>query len=107
MANHTSAAAALGLSEPGIIVGLGSGYTTPRFTKLPPDRIIRGSFDVQCVPTSGHTRKQAKASNIPPLRQENRSDSDATVDGAYEFDIIQNLMKGGGRVLIHEKIVAE
>ena len=107
LARQTSAAVALGLIEPSMIVNLGRSYTTPQFTKLPHDRIVKGSLDVQCVPTSGHTSKQAKALIILPTRLENASNIDLAVDGAYEFDIILKLMKGGAIVFIHEKIVTE
>src|SRR5271165_1759797 len=96
---------ALGLVEPGMRLGLGSGTTARCFVDLVGDKVLAG-FDVRCVATSEATAAQAKARGIPMATLDELPELDLTVDGADEIDPGLRLIKGGGGALLREKIVA-
>jgi ribose 5-phosphate isomerase A len=100
-----AARAALDFVKPGMKVGLGTGSTAKHFVDLLGDK-VKGGLDIQCVPTSEATRKQAQALGIPLTTLDANPFLDLTVDGADEFDGKYNLIKGGGGALLIEKIVA-
>lgn len=110
-AKRAAAAAAIGLVQPGMRLGLGTGSTAKWFVALVGERVNAG-MDLVCVPTSEATRAQAAGLGIPlttldalPPRADGRV-LDLTVDGADELDGALRLIKGGGGALLREKIVA-
>ncbi|HME85995.1 MAG TPA: ribose-5-phosphate isomerase RpiA [Roseiarcus sp.] len=96
---------ALGLVEPGMRLGLGSGTTARCFVDLVGDKVAAG-LNVRCVATSEATAAQAKARGIPLATLDELPELDLTVDGADEIDPELRLIKGGGGALLREKIVA-
>ena len=100
-----AAKAALDYVKPGMKVGLGTGSTARHFVDLLGAKVKEG-LDIQCVPTSEATRKQAQDLGIPLTTLDANPFLDLTVDGADEVDSKYNLIKGGGGALLIEKIVA-
>lgn len=96
---------AIGMVEPGMRLGLGTGSTAKHFVDLLGERVKRG-LDVVCVPTSEATLMQAKALGIKLTTLDDMPELDLTVDGADELDGSLRLIKGGGGALLREKIVA-
>jgi ribose 5-phosphate isomerase A len=95
---------ALDFIHDGDVVGLGSGRASTAFIKLLGERVKAG-LRVTGVPTSNDSEKLARELGIPlvPIGDEPLT---LTVDGADEVDPHLNLIKGWGRALIREKIVA-
>jgi ribose 5-phosphate isomerase A len=87
-------------------IGLGSGRAAQAFVKALGERLRKGSFRVHGVPTSEETAKLAGQEGIPLLTLAEAGILDLTVDGADEVDPNLDLIKGYGRALIREKIVA-
>ena len=86
-------------------LGLGGGSAAEHVVKLLGERVSRG-LDVFCVPTSKHTRDLAIKCGIRTGALDEAGWLDLTIDGAEEFDLEMNLIKGGGGALLQEKIVA-
>ena len=80
---------AIELVADGSTIGLGSGRAAWAFVKLLGERVRAGQLRVRGVPTSDETGGLA-----------------LTVDGADEVDPNLDLIKGYGRALVREKIVA-
>jgi ribose 5-phosphate isomerase A len=97
---------ALGLVEPGMVLGLGSGSTAMAFVGLLAERVKAERLDLRCVATSEQTRQFAEQSGIAIADFSDIAEVDLTVDGADEIDPELNLIKGGGGALLREKIVA-
>ena len=89
----------------GSTVGLGSGRAATDFVKLLGTR-VQGGFQVRGVPASRTTAKLATQLGIPLVSLEDALPLDVAVDGADEVDPHLNLIKGFGRALVREKIVA-
>jgi ribose 5-phosphate isomerase A len=89
----------------GDVVGLGSGRASTEFIKLLGARVKAG-FKVRGVPTSEASAKLATELGIPLLTVEQGMPIAVTVDGADEVDPNLDLIKGYGRALIREKVVA-
>src|ERR1700722_1957820 len=89
----------------GDVVGLGSGRASTEFIKLLGARVKAG-FKVRGVPTSEASDKLARELGIPLLTVEEGMPIAVTVDGADEVDPSLDLIKGYGRALIREKVVA-
>jgi ribose 5-phosphate isomerase A len=89
----------------GAAVGLGSGRAATQFVKLLGARVQAG-LHVRAVPTSLATADLATQLGIPLVSLEDSMPLDVTVDGADEVDPQLNLIKGYGRALVREKIVA-
>jgi len=87
-------------------LGLGSGHASQAFVKALGDRIRTGRLRVQGVPTSEQTATLARQEGIPLLTLKEAGILDLTVDGADEVDPNLDLIKGFGRALVREKIVA-
>lgn len=100
-----AAARAVGLIEPKMKVGLGTGSTAAHLVELLGARVKSG-LDVVCVPTSEATAAQARALGIPLATLDDEPMLDLTIDGADELDRSLQLIKGGGGALLREKIVA-
>jgi len=96
---------ALDLIPDGCTLGLGSGRAAAEFTKLLAAR-ARAGFRVRCVPTSRASGDLAAQLSVPLVSLEDAMPVDVTVDGADEVDPQLNLIKGFGRALVREKIVA-
>jgi ribose 5-phosphate isomerase A len=96
---------ALEFVQEGSTIGLGSGRASTEFLKLLGARVEAG-FQVRGVPTSRATATLAKRLGIPLTTLDGSIPIDVTVDGADEVDPQLNLIKGYGRALVREKIVA-
>jgi ribose 5-phosphate isomerase A len=97
---------ALELVPSGSRIGLGSGRAAQAFVKALGERIRNGHLSVQGVPTSEETARLARQEGIPLLILVEAGILDLTVDGADEVDPGLDLIKGYGRALVREKIVA-
>src|SRR4051812_36929444 len=86
----------------GMTVGLGSGRAAERFIRA----LAGGGRHVRCVATSTTSGELAKSLGLPVVTLDDVSHLDLTVDGADEVDPQLNLIKGYGRALVREKIVA-
>jgi len=87
-------------------IGLGSGRAAETFVKALGDRVRKGDVSVLGVPTSEATRRLATQEKIPLLTLAEAETLDLTVDGADEVDPNLDLIKGYGRAMVREKIVA-
>lgn len=90
----------------GMKLGLGTGSTVKYTIMELGRRISDENLKIVGVPTSESTRILAQSLNIPLIKIEDVDKLDLTIDGADEFDINYNLIKGGGGALTREKIVA-
>jgi ribose 5-phosphate isomerase A len=97
---------ALELVPNGSRIGLGSGRAAQAFVKSLGQRLDNGRFHVHGVPTSEETARLARQEGIPLLTLAEAGILDLTVDGADEVDANLDLIKGYGRALVREKIVA-
>lgn len=95
---------ALEFIQPGDVVGLGSGHASNEFMRLLGARVK--ALPVRGVPTSQASAKLAQELGIPLVSLEEGMPLAVTVDGADEVDPHLNLIKGYGRALVREKIVA-
>jgi len=86
-------------------IGLGSGRASHRFVELLGER-VRDGLKVSGVPTSQSTAELARKVGVPLVDLAPGLTLDLTVDGADEVDPQLNLIKGWGRALVREKIVA-
>lgn len=87
------------------IVGLGSGRAATAFIRSLGAR-VRDGLRVRGIPTSEPTAAVAREVGIPLVGFEEAAVVDVTVDGADEVDPDLDLIKGYGRALVREKIVA-
>src|SRR6516225_5006555 len=87
-------------------IGLGSGHASQAFVKALGERVRTGGLQVKGVPTSEETASLARQEGIPLLTLAEAGVLDLTVDGADEVDPNLDLIKGYGRALVREKIVA-
>ena len=87
-------------------IGLGSGHAAHAFVKALGERVRSGHLRVQGVPTSLDTASLSGKAGIPLLTLEEAGILDLTVDGADEVDPQFDLIKGYGRDMVREKIVA-
>ncbi len=99
---------ALEMIADGMIVGLGSGRASTEFIKRLGERVGKG-LKVRGVPTSNASDQLARQIGIPMLELADAIAAggiDVCVDGADECDNNLDLIKGWGRALIREKVVA-
>jgi ribose 5-phosphate isomerase A len=97
---------ALSFIPSGSRIGLGSGRAAEAFVKALGAAVRKGAIQVQGVPTSEHTAALAQQEGIPLLTLADAGILELTVDGADEVDPHLDLIKGYGRALVREKIVA-
>ena len=97
---------ALELVANGSRIGLGSGHAAQDFVKALGQRLRDGRLHVFGVSTSKETESLAMQEGIPMLTLAQAGILDLTVDGADEVDPNLDLIKGYGRALVREKIVA-
>ncbi|HEY7158992.1 MAG TPA: ribose-5-phosphate isomerase RpiA [Gemmataceae bacterium] len=96
---------ALALVRAGEVVGLGSGHASTEFiTEL--GARVRAGLAVRGVATSRASEELARSSGIPLVSLAEGLPLALTVDGADEVDPNLDLIKGYGRALVREKIVA-
>jgi len=86
----------------GMTVGLGSGRAAERFIRA----LAAGGRHVRCVATSAASAGLATGLGLTVVTLDDVSHLDLTVDGADEVDPQLNLIKGYGRAMVREKIVA-
>src|SRR5437879_3110962 len=92
----------------GMIAGLGSGRASNEFIKLLGARVQAG-LKIRGVPSSEASDQLARSLGIPMLTLDEslaEGGIDVYVDGADECDPNLDLVKGWGRALIREKVVA-
>lgn len=91
----------------GMVLGLGSGTTMRHFLARLGQRLRAGELrDVVGVATSAGVEAQARRAGIPLTTLEAHPRLDLAIDGADEVDPRLDLIKGLGRALLREKIVA-
>ncbi|WP_424931812.1 ribose-5-phosphate isomerase RpiA [Amaricoccus macauensis] len=105
-AKRAAAEKALDFVESGMTLGLGTGSTAAWFVRLLSERIRDTDLAVTGVATSNTTMWLARELGVPLREIDACGTIDLTVDGADEFDVGLNLIKGGGAALLQEKIVA-
>jgi ribose 5-phosphate isomerase A len=89
----------------GATIGLGSGHAADQFIRVLGVRIKSG-MNVWGVPTSEASARVAREADIPLVELKSGMPLAVTVDGADEVDPQLDLIKGYGRALVREKIVA-
>ena len=99
------AAKALDYVQDGMKLGLGSGSTAEIFVEMLAPR-VSGGEKLLCVPTSEKTAALARKLGITLASLDDLAPLDLTIDGADEADRNLDLIKGGGGMLLREKIVA-
>jgi ribose 5-phosphate isomerase A len=97
---------ALEMVPDGARIGLGSGHAAQAFVKALGERVQSGRLRVSGVPTSADTESLARQAGIPLLTLAQAGILDLTVDGADEVAPNLDLIKGYGRAMVREKIVA-
>ena len=96
---------ALAMVRDGDVVGLGSGHASTEFiTEL--GARVRNGLSVRGVGTSRGSEELARAVGVPIMSLADAIPLALTVDGADEVDPHLDLIKGYGRALVREKIVA-
>ncbi len=88
------------------LVGLGSGRAARAFVSSLGERMRAGALRVRGVSTSEETAALARDVGVPMVTLAEAGELDLTVDGADEVDPQLDLIKGYGRALVREKIVA-
>ncbi len=96
---------ALTFVKDGDTIGLGSGRASLAFLDLLGERVGAG-LRVRGVPTSRASADRAKDRGVPLVSLEEGMPLAVTVDGADEVAPNLDLIKGWGRALVREKIVA-
>jgi ribose 5-phosphate isomerase A len=97
---------ALEMVTDGMRIGLGSGSAARKFVIALGARVRSGGLRIHGVPTSAETEALAVEEEIPLLPLAQAGVLDSTVDGADEVAPNLDLIKGYGRALVREKIVA-
>jgi ribose 5-phosphate isomerase A len=87
------------------VIGVGSGRASAAFTKLLGER-VRAGLRIRGVPTSQASAALMQQVGIPIASLDETPQLAVDVDGADEVDPQLNLIKGYGRALVREKIVA-
>lgn len=91
----------------GNIIGLGSGSTMALFIEELGALLKSGELsDIVAVPTSDETAQQARQAGVKLSTLDEHERLDIAIDGADEVDNNLNLIKGLGRALLREKVVA-
>lgn len=91
--------------SPDTRIGLGSGRAAQAFVTALGELVKKG-LRVHGVPTSNETAELARQLGIPLLSLADAGVLDVTIDGADEVDPNLDLIKGYGRAMVREKIVA-
>src|SRR5436190_14436477 len=88
------------------LIGLGSGRAAQAFVRALGERVRSGAIHVRGVPTSEETAALAQQVGVPLTDLAEAGLLDLTVDGADEVDGNLDLIKGYGRAMVREKVVA-
>src|SRR5262245_38706860 len=88
------------------VIGLGSGRAAWAFVQLLGDRVSAGRLNVRGVPCSEATAHVAEQHGVPLVDLADAGELAVTFDGADEVDPNLDLIKGYGRALVREKVVA-
>lgn len=96
---------ALELVADGMNIGLGTGRAAERFIEALGTRVKAG-LKIRGVATSQAAAAAATKHGVPLVTLAEGMPLDLTVDGADEVDPKLNVIKGYGRALLREKIVA-
>ncbi len=99
------AAKALEYVRDGMKLGLGSGSTAEIFVEMLAPK-VRSGQKLLCVPSSERTATLARKLGLTLSSLDELAPLDLTIDGADEADRNLDLIKGGGGMLLREKIVA-
>jgi ribose 5-phosphate isomerase A len=102
---RAAAAKALEYVQDGMKLGLGSGTTAEIFMEMLAPK-VRAGAKLLCVPTSERTAAHARKLGMTLSKLDDLAPLDITIDGTDEADRNLDLIKGGGGMLLHEKIVA-
>ncbi len=105
MAKLFAAWHALKSVESNMRIGLGTGSTASWFVKLLAGKKSQGLKFRACA-TSSQTTKLAESLGIKIESLDDFEGLDLVIDGADEFDLHNNLIKGGGGALLQEKMTA-
>jgi ribose 5-phosphate isomerase A len=97
---------ALELVPDGAVIGLGSGRAAWAFVGLLGERVRSGRLRVRGVSASEETAHVAVQHGVPLVGLDEAGELAVTVDGADEVDPALDLIKGYGRALVREKVVA-
>jgi ribose 5-phosphate isomerase A len=97
---------ALELIPPGSTLGLGSGRAAWAFVKRLGERLAEGRMQARGVAASEETAKVAREAGVPLLDASEVDALDVMVDGADEVAPNCDLIKGYGRALFREKVLA-
>jgi ribose 5-phosphate isomerase A len=90
----------------GMRVGLGSGSTAAWMVRCLAERVRDEGLNIVGVPSSTRTASLARELGIKTVSLDDAKWLDLTIDGADEYDVNLNLIKGGGGSLLQEKIIA-
>ncbi len=91
----------------GMVLGLGTGSTIEQFLHLLAERLSSGTLQHVCgVPTSSQTTRLSEKLGIPLTSLSEHAWLDLAIDGADEVDGNLDMIKGLGKALLREKIVA-
>jgi ribose 5-phosphate isomerase A len=88
------------------VIGLGSGRAAWAFIRLLGEKVRSGRLNVRGVSTSEETTRVATQHGVPLIDLAEAGELAVTVDGADEVDPDLDLIKGYGRALVREKVVA-
>lgn len=99
------AAVAADLVQPGMTVGLGTGFTADAVIRELGRRVAEG-LTFTGVPTSCHTEALARDLGIPLTTLDAVDRLDLGIDGADEIAPNLDAIKGRGGALLYEKLVA-
>lgn len=103
-----AAEVALTYVQSGMVLGLGTGSTVAHLLSLLGDAISCGALtDIEGVPTSEWTAREARRVGIKLIGLGDRDRLDLTIDGADEVSPQVDLIKGMGGALLREKMVAQ
>jgi ribose 5-phosphate isomerase A len=105
-AKFVAAKRAVGYVQDGMKLGLGTGSTAAWMVRLLAERVRHEGLRITGVPTSTRTAELARQQGLRVMSLDEAKWLDLTIDGADEFDVELNLIKGGGGALLQEKIVA-
>ena len=92
--------------QSGMKVGLGSGSTAAWLVQCLGEMVREEGLKIKGVPTSERTAQLAKDVGIDVVTLDEARWLDVTIDGADEYNVDLQLIKGGGGALLQEKIVA-
>jgi ribose 5-phosphate isomerase A len=97
---------ALELVPDGAVIGLGSGRAAQAFVRGLGERVRAGALRVRGVPTSDETAALARQVGVPLVTLAEAGELALAVDGADEVGPDLDLIKGYGRAMVREKVVA-